>query len=297
MGHEMKLALAFLCFTSFYVTVARASAFWEDFYVNFGDWMVEYPGDEIEAGNIVDLRLDNTTGSGFRSKYPFLYGHIGMKLKLVGGNSAGTVTSYYLASKFEKWCELDFEFLGNKSGEPYILQTNVFSEGKGDREQRIFLWFDPTEDYHYYGIIWNQDLIQFLVDDTVIRVFHNSKDLGIPYLDYQPMYVYSSIWNGEDWATCGGKEKTDWNLQPFAASYKDFEIDSCTVHEDHNDIHDCYEKLYSSGYGQPENRKLSQKQIQDLKRIQYNYVIYDYCTDAKRFNTTPPECARNWPQY
>lgn len=63
MGHEMKLALAFLCFTSFYVTVARASAFWEDFYVNFGDWMVEYPGDEIEAGNIVDLRLDNTTGT------------------------------------------------------------------------------------------------------------------------------------------------------------------------------------------------------------------------------------------
>lgn len=139
-----------------------------------------------------------------------------------------------------------------------------------------------------------------MVDDVVIRVFHNSKDLGLPYLEYQPMYVYSSIWNGELWATRGGADKCDWNQAPFVASYKEFDVDSCPVHshgDEYVDSHECYKKLHSSWYGSSEAGKLTKKQVDDLKRIQYNYVIYDYCTDVKRFNSTPPECARNWPQF
>lgn len=51
--------------------------------------------------------------------------------------------------------ELDFEFLGNRSGQPYTVQTNVYAHGKGDREQRINLWFDPAAEYHTYSILWN----------------------------------------------------------------------------------------------------------------------------------------------
>ncbi|KAH1162168.1 hypothetical protein AAZX31_01G074700 [Glycine max] len=48
--------------------------------------------------------------------------------------------------------ELDFEFLGNKTGEPYLIQTNVYKNGTGGRKMRHMLWFDPTEDYHTYSI-------------------------------------------------------------------------------------------------------------------------------------------------
>lgn len=55
--------------------------------------------------------------------------------------------------------ELDFEFLGNRTGQPYLIQTNVFKNGTGNREMRHELWFDPTEEFHTYSILWNEHQI------------------------------------------------------------------------------------------------------------------------------------------
>ena len=68
--------------------------------------------------------------------------------------------------------ELDFEFLGGK-GHNYLLQTNVFTNGQGGREQRISLWFDPTEDFHDYQLIWNQHQVVY-VDNISLSLTINA---------------------------------------------------------------------------------------------------------------------------
>ncbi|CAL9060541.1 xyloglucan endotransglucosylase protein 2 [Musa acuminata AAA Group] len=243
----------------------------------------------FDGGREVQLSLDKNTGTGFQSGGSYLFGHFSMQIKMVPGDSAGTVTAFYLSSQNSEHDEIDFEFLGNRTNQPYILQTNVFTGGKGDREQRIYLWFDPTKDYHSYSVLWNMYQIVFYVDDVPIRVFKNSKDLGVRYPFNQPMKIYSSLWNGDDWATRGGLEKTDWSKAPFVAAYRGFHIDGCEASA---------EAKFCATQGM---RWWDQKEFRDLDGLQYRrlqwvrqkYTIYNYCTDRKRYPAMPPECRRD----
>ncbi|CAN6451019.1 unnamed protein product [Victoria cruziana] len=208
-----------------------------------------------------------------------------MQIKLVPGNSAGTVTAYYLSSMGPAHDEIDFEFLGNLSGEPYILHTNVFAQGKGSKEQQFYLWFDPRADFHTYSILWNPLQIVFMVDGTPIRVFHNAESRGIPYPKNQPMRLYSSLWNADDWATRGGLVKIDWSKAPFMASYRGFSADACVTYAGRSS---CSGGQQKSWWAQSLDAGARLK----LQWARKNYMIYDYCTDYKRFpQGFPPECS------
>ncbi|KAL2480952.1 Xyloglucan endotransglucosylase/hydrolase protein 22 [Abeliophyllum distichum] len=260
-----------------------AGNFFKDFDITWGDGRAKI----LDNGKLLTLSLDKASGSGIQSKNEYLFGMIDMQLKLVPGNSAGTVTTYYLSSQGPTHDEIDFEFLGNLSGEPYIVHTNIYTQGKGDKEQQFYLWFDPTADFHTYSILWNPRTIIFYVDGTPIRVFNNLESRGIPFPKNHPMRVYSSLWNADDWATRGGLIKTDWSGAPFTATLRNFKANACVWKSGKSDCKKSSTKPWSS-------QELDSESQERLKWVQKNYMVYNYCADTKRFpQGLPQECTFN----
>ncbi|KAK9715366.1 hypothetical protein RND81_06G160200 [Saponaria officinalis] len=199
-------------------------------HASFSDSTYFYWGADrayVTGTDSVVLKLLQSGGSGLTSKVSYMYGSISMQIKLVAGNSAGTVTTFYLSSSGPGHDEIDFEFLGNVSGQPYTIHTNIFTNGTGQREQQFKAWFDPADGFHNYTIQWTPYSVVWLVDSVPIRVFRNHHDTQINFPDSQPMKAYASLWNADDWATQGGRIKTDWSLAPFVANFQTYNPNAC----------------------------------------------------------------------
>ncbi|KAJ8749200.1 hypothetical protein K2173_018673 [Erythroxylum novogranatense] len=273
---EFPCFLTFFLFFGYLVSAKGDISFDQNYYITWGNKNVL----SLQAGAEVQLSLDNSTGSGLGSKLNYISGFFTMRIKLPGPDSAGVVTTFYLSSHSDNHDELDLEFLGNKEGKPIILQTNVFSNGEGNREERILFWFDPTADFHNYSVLWNAHLIVFFVDHVPIRVFDNKTNIGVRYPS-QPMQVLLSLWDGSSWATGGGKTKIDWSHAPFKAYFQGFGIKGCAVVD---------QSCYFSKYWWNSISKLKPTQQSAYENVRKNYLIYDYCFDRKRFPKPAPEC-------
>ncbi|CAN6456587.1 unnamed protein product [Victoria cruziana] len=241
----------------------------------------------------LELRMDESSGSGIKSKRQFLFGSVEMHIKLVSGNSAGTVTAYYLSSEGEDHDEIDFEFLGNVSGQPYTIHTNIYVRGVGVKEQQFHPWFDPSADFHNYTIHWNPNQIVWFIDGIPIRVYENHENAGVPYPNKQGMRMYTTLWNGEDWATQGGKVKVDWNAAPFVARFSRFSPKACKW-QGPSSISDCSSPGPRNWWTSPSLQRLGYAQLGQLRWVRQNFMIYDYCRNPKRFHgDLPPECHRS----
>lgn len=284
---SLLVASCFLC-------LAHGGGFYDDMEIHWGDGR----GKIFENGKLLSLSLDKYSGSGFQSKKEYLFGRIDMQIKLVPGNSAGTVTTFYMSTEGPatkpNHDEIDFEFLGNLTGEPYTLHTNVFANGKGDKEMQFHLWFDPTKNFHTYSILWNPRHVIFMVDNIPIRDFKNHESMGVPFPKSQPMRLYSSLWDAEEWATRGGIVKTDWSKAPFTAYYRNFNADAC-VWNSSSGASSCSwtgpMAAILSSQNTWFNQELDGISYRRMRWVQRKYMIYNYCSDMKRFPTgRPREC-------
>ena len=143
----------------------------------------------------------------------------------------------------------------------------------------LYLWFDALVSLKKIVIeLISYDHCSYFVDGTPIRQFKNLESYNIPFPNKQPMWIYSSLWDAENWATRGGLVKTDWTQAPFTASYRDFTAQVC------NQSSSCSGESWMT-------ESLDSSSIEKMKSVQQKYMIYNYCTDTKRFpQGFPPEC-------
>lgn len=136
---------------------------------------------------------------------------------------------------------------------------------------------------HFYDFRW-------YIDGLPIRVFRNYENEGIAYPNKQGMRVYSSLWNADNWATRGGLVKIDWNSAPFTARLRNFRGRACKW-DGASSITQCAAASPANWWTSPMYKQLSSAKLGQLKWVRNNYMIYDYCTDTKRFNgKMPTEC-------
>lgn len=87
-----KLLLEIFLLISFVLATIKAGNFYTDFDISWGNGRAQIHNN----GELLTLSLDKISGSGIQSKNEYLFGKIDMQIKLVRGNSAGIVTTYYV---------------------------------------------------------------------------------------------------------------------------------------------------------------------------------------------------------
>ncbi|KAJ8760568.1 hypothetical protein K2173_015235 [Erythroxylum novogranatense] len=240
-------------------------------------------------GNTVHLSLDERTGSGFVSHDLYLHGYFSASIKLPADYTAGVVIAFYMSNGdiFEKnHDEIDFEFLGNIRGKDWRIQTNIYGNGSTSvgREERYGLWFDPSNDFHQYSILWTDSQIVFYVDNVPIRKIERTVSMGLEFPS-KPMSLYATIWDGSDWATNGGKYRVNYKYAPYVTEFSDLVLHGCAV-DPMNQSSKC-DTTHSS---QAIPTGITTSQRIKMESFRRKHMTYSYCYDRSRYKTPSPEC-------
>ncbi|KAK8665036.1 hypothetical protein V6N13_005212 [Hibiscus sabdariffa] len=186
--------------------------------------------------------------------------------------------------------EIDFEFLGNIRGRDWRIQTNIYGNGSTSfgREERYNLWFDPTDDFHQYSILWTDSRITFYVDNIPIREFKRTVAMGGGFPS-KPMSLYATIWDGSDWATNGGKYRVNYKYAPYVAKFSDFILHGCAVDPIKFSSKRC------DGTRSPEQlfASITPSERSKMDSFRKKHMTYSYCYDQTRYEVPPPECVIN----
>ncbi|KAF9669216.1 hypothetical protein SADUNF_Sadunf14G0084800 [Salix dunnii] len=249
----------------------------------------------LNNGSEANLALDKSSGSGLASRNKYYYGFFSAAIKLPSGLSPGVVVAFYLSNADNyphNHDEIDIELLGHDQRNDWVLQTNVYANGSTGtgREEKFYLWFDPTEQHHHYSIIWNNHHVVFLVDNIPVREFAHSSSYPSVYPS-KPMSLYATIWDGSQWATHGGKYPVNYKYAPFVVSFAEMEMTGCVFNQTAI-VTSCSMANPSSldPVDGPEFIRLSKQQIEAMDWARRKLMFYSYCNDRSRFKVMPPEC-------
>ncbi|KAI3467510.1 hypothetical protein Pfo_024173 [Paulownia fortunei] len=247
-------------------------------------------------GTSADLSLDKSSGSGLESKNKYYYGFFNAAIKLPAGFTSGVVVAYYLSNADvfpHNHDEIDIELLGHEKRRDWVLQTNIYGNGSVStgREEKFYLWFDPTQSFHDYSILWNNHHIVFLVDNIPVReVIHNNAISSV--YPSKAMSIYATIWDGSQWATHGGKYPVNYKFAPFVASTRGIEMEGCILNK--KDMAPSCSRSSLSSLDPVDGEqfaKLSSQQITGLEWVRRKHMFYSYCQDKPRYKVLPPECS------
>ncbi|CAN6478935.1 unnamed protein product [Victoria cruziana] len=182
--------------------------------------------------------------------------------------------------------EIDFEFLGNIRGREWRVQTNVYGNGSTatGREERYGLWFDPSEEFHRYSILWTDTHIIFYVDNVPIREVKRTESSGGDY-PTKPMSLYTTIWDGSEWATSGGRYKVNYKLAPYVARFTELILQGCAV-----DPIELQRSTCDGGDSVISAFALSAEDISAMDKFRMRHMTYCYCYDRVRYPIPLPEC-------
>ncbi|KAL8157657.1 putative xyloglucan endotransglucosylase/hydrolase protein 28 [Apium graveolens] len=261
--------------------------------VSFEEGYAQIFGDDnlviLKDGKSAHLTLTERTGSGFISHDLYSHGFFSASIKLPADYTAGVVVAFYMSNGdiFEKnHDEIDFEFLGNIRGKEWRVQTNVYGNGStgAGREERYGLWFDPSEDFHQYSILWSDDKIIFYIDNVPIREVRKTEAMGGDFPS-KPMSLYGTIWDGSNWATNGGKYKVNYKYSPYIAEFSDFVLHGCAV--DPIELSSVCDIVPTSNSVPTGVTNESRTKMQNFRK---KHMQYSYCYDKMRYKVPPSEC-------
>ncbi|KZV50879.1 putative xyloglucan endotransglucosylase/hydrolase protein 28 [Dorcoceras hygrometricum] len=236
-----------------------------------------------EGNKSVQISMDETTSSGFQSKLMYMHGYFESSIKLPENYSAGVVVTFYMCNNLKypySHDEIDFEFLGHIHGQEWLVQTNFYGNGSTSRgrEERYVLGFDPSLDFHRYGILWTDERITYYVDDVPIRHVRRRVESMRGDFPSKEMGLYGTIWNGSDWATSGGQHKLDLRYGPYVAKYSGFVLNGCAF------------SPTQKPYGCRFPNELTSKERAQMQAFRRKYMTYSYCYDKRRYVVPLPEC-------
>lgn len=121
---------------------------------------------------------------------------------------------------------------------------------------------------------------RFYIDGMPIREVKRTKAMHGAFPS-KPMSLYTTIWDGSDWATNGGKYRVNYKYSPYIAQFTDLILRGCAV--------DPIEKV-SSVCDDAYPASLTAEERTAMEGMRNKHMTYSYCYDRTRYHVPPSEC-------